>query len=60
MSAGDIDKAMHTLSDIMDDGVISEEEMPLLVEVKEKFINVRQRVEEAITILEKAERIGRF
>ncbi|HBR31922.1 MAG TPA: transcriptional regulator [Clostridiales bacterium] len=56
----EIDQSMNTLSDIMDDGIITDDEKSTLKDVKSQFIKSRQRIDEAITVLEKAERSGRF
>lgn len=57
---GDMDKAMQTLSGIMDDGVIREDEKEAFKVVKQQFIKSRQRMDEVIAVLEKAERSGKF
>ena len=56
----DIDQAMESLSEIMDDGIITEDEIDTLKDVKELFIKARQRVDETLAVLEKAERSGKF
>ena len=57
---GDMDKAMQTLSGIMDDGVIREDEKEAFKVVKQQFIKSRQRMDEVVAVLEKAERSGKF
>ena len=55
-----MDKEMQTLSEIMDDGLISDNEMLLIPKLKNQFIKTRQRMDENLAVLEKAEKLGHF
>jgi len=50
----EIDKAMQELANIMDDGVISEEEMELLPNIMEQFMEARKRIDENIMAIERS------
>jgi len=59
-SIREMDKEMQTLSEIMDDGLISDNEMLLIPKLKNQFIKTRQRMDENLAVLEKAEKLGHF
>lgn len=59
-SLREMDNTMQMLAQIMDDGVISDDEKPLIPKIKEQFVQARHRVDENIAVLEKAEKLGRF
>lgn len=56
----DIDKAMEALSQIMEDGIISDNEKPMIPVIKDTFLEARRRVDENLALLEKAEVHGNF
>jgi hypothetical protein len=56
----EIDDAMHTLAQIMDDGMVDENEKPLIPRLREQFLEARRRVDENLATLERAEKTGIF
>lgn len=59
-SVGDIENATKQISLIMDDGVISEDETPIVIELEKRLEEAKHRIEETLVALKRAENMGRF
>ena len=57
---GTIETVASSLALIMDDGVLDEEEVATLPKMREELLEAKRRTEEALSLLEKAGRSGRF
>lgn len=57
---GDVDGLLGELSKIMDDGVIDTKELQLIPKIKQQLLNIKQRFDENIVMLEKAEKLKGF
>lgn len=55
-----IESVARSLSMIMDDGVIDEEEAKLLPDLRESLLEAKRRTEETLAMLEKATKQGKF
>lgn len=59
-SAYDMEELTKQLSQIMDDGKVSESERPLIPQIRDRLLEFRRRADENLAALEKAARIGKF
>lgn len=57
---GTIESVASSLSIIMDDGVLDSDETAMLPKLREELLEAKRRTEEALALLEKAGRSGRF
>lgn len=57
---GVIESVTDALSEIMDDGVLDGTEAAELPELRSKLLEAKRRTEEALALLEKAEKLGHF
>lgn len=48
------------LSLLMEDGEVSEDEQPLIPQIRERLLEFRRRADENLAMLEKAQRVGKF
>lgn len=56
----DMDEAVRQLSEIMEDGQITEDEQPMVGPLRESLLELRRRTDENLTALEKAVKRGKF
>lgn len=54
------DEAMRKLSEIMEDGEITDDERPMIAPLRESLLELRRRTDENLTALEKAVKRGKF
>ena len=57
---GTIESVASALALIMDDGVLDDEEVAALPKLRDELLEAKRRTEEALSLLEKAGRSGRF
>lgn len=56
----DIETSMNTFAGIMDDGIISPDEVEQVVKSKQRLVDAKQRIEQFLLAIEKAEIRGSF
>lgn len=55
-----IDSVASSLAMIMDDGVLDDDEIKMLPELRKNLLEAKRRTEEALALLEKASKSGQF
>jgi hypothetical protein len=59
-ASDEADDHLKVISIIMDDGELTSDELPMFSNSKEFLIKMRQRIDETLIALEKAEKTGKF
>ncbi len=55
-----LENGIKLLAEIMDDGELSAEESKYLPEIRERFLEIRRRIDEMLSMLERADKLGKF
>lgn len=56
----DLDKVMEEIALVMDDGIITENEKEQVKKTKERLVDAKQRIEQLLNTIERAEKSQRF